>query len=80
MAADAVIEHGVTHPWNHGIGEIVAALLDAGMAITGLAGHISTPFEALPGQMAESGGGEWRLADDPARMPCTFTLQAVRRG
>jgi hypothetical protein len=50
------------------------------MAIAGLAEHMSTPFEALPGQMVESGGGEWRLADDPARMPCTFTLQAVRQG
>jgi hypothetical protein len=38
------------------------------------------PFEALPGQMVESGGGEWRLADVPSRMPCTFTLQAVRQG
>jgi SAM-dependent methyltransferase len=80
VATDTVIEHGVTHQWNHGIGEIVAALLDAGMAITGLTEHMSTPFEALPGQMVEIGGGEWRLADDPARMPCTFTLQAVRHG
>jgi SAM-dependent methyltransferase len=80
VSTDAVIAHGVTHQWNHGIGEIITALLDAGMATTGLAEHMSTPFEALPGQMVESGGGEWRLADDPARMPCTFTLQAVRQG
>jgi len=79
VATHVAIEHGVTHQWNHGIGEIVTALLDAGMAITGLTEHMSTPFEALPGRMVESGGGEWRLADDPARMPCTFTLQAVRQ-
>ena len=27
---DAVFEHNVSHEWNHGIGEIVTALLDAG--------------------------------------------------
>jgi SAM-dependent methyltransferase len=78
VATDAVIEHGVTHQWNHGIGEIVTALIDAGLTITGLVEHMSTPFEALPGQMAEAGDGEWQLVEDPARVPCTFTLQAVQ--
>ena len=80
VATDAVIEHGVTHQWNHGIGEIVTALIDEDLTITGLAEHMSTPFEALPGQMVEGGDGEWRLTEDPARLPCTFTLQAVRQG
>jgi hypothetical protein len=79
VATDAVIKHGVTHQWNHGIGEIVTALFDEGMAMTGLVEHMSTPFEALPGQMVEGGGGEWQLAEDPERVPCTFTLQAVRQ-
>jgi SAM-dependent methyltransferase len=79
VTTDAVIEHGVTHSWNHGIGDIVTALLDAGLTITGLAEHRSVPFEALPGQMVPAGDGEWRLAHDTARVPCTFTIQAVRR-
>ena len=41
----------MTHEWNHGLGEIVTALLDAGMTITGLTEHDSVPWEALPGQM-----------------------------
>jgi SAM-dependent methyltransferase len=77
VTTDAVIEHGVTHQWNHGIGDIVTALLDAGLTITGLAEHASAPWEALPGQMDEGGDGEWRLVEDPARLPCTFTIQAV---
>jgi hypothetical protein len=30
--------------------------------------------------MEKSADGEWRLADRPWRVPCTYTLQAVRRG
>ena len=70
----------LTHEWNHGLGEIVAALLDAGMELTGLVEHTSVPWEALPGQMEDIGGGEWRLDDRPERLPHSYTLQAVKRG
>jgi SAM-dependent methyltransferase len=79
VATDAVIEHTVTHQWNHGLGEIVTALLDAGLMITGLVEHDTVPWLALPGKMTDAGGGEWRLTDNPARLPCTYTLQAVKR-
>ena len=75
--SDAVFEHNVTHEWNHGIGEIVTALLDAGMTLTGLAEHDSVPWNALPGMMTEA-GGEWRLTDGPSRVACSFTIQAVK--
>lgn len=78
VTTDAVFEHNVTHEWNHGLGEIVTALLDAGLTVTGLAEHDSVPWNALPGVMTES-DGEWRLTDNPARLPCSYTLQAVRR-
>ena len=38
------------------------------------------PWEALPGKMERIGGGEWRLADQPWRLPHSYTLQAVKRG
>jgi hypothetical protein len=42
--------------WNHGLGEIVTALLDAGgMEIAGLVERDSVPWEALPGQMERAG-------------------------
>ena len=66
--------------WNHGLGEIVTALLDAGLQITGLTEHDSVPWEALPGKMECIGGGEWRLADRPWRLPHSYTLQAVKHG
>jgi SAM-dependent methyltransferase len=80
VSTDAVFEHTVTHEWNHGLGDIVTSLLDAGMTITGLAEHDSVPWEALPGQMEQIGGGEWRLRDRPWRLPHSYTLQAVRAG
>ncbi|KAM0715488.1 hypothetical protein Q7P37_008986 [Cladosporium fusiforme] len=49
--------------WNHGIGEIVTALLEAGMRVTALVEHKSVPFNAFKGQMEEIGGGEWALKE-----------------
>jgi SAM-dependent methyltransferase len=81
VATDAVFEHNVTHSWNHGLGEIVTALIDAGLAITGLVEHDSVPWEALPGRMSQVGDlGEWRLTDNPARLPHSYTLQALKVG
>jgi hypothetical protein len=58
----------------------VSAVLGAGLRLTGLTEHDSVPWEALPGQMDALGGGEWRLADRPWRLPHSYTLQAVRDG
>ena len=79
VETDAVFTHNRTHEWNHGLGEIMTALMTAGVDVTGFAEHDSVPWEALPGQMERIGGGEWRLADRPWRLPHTYTLQAVRR-
>ena len=75
---DVVFEHTVSHEWNHGISEIVTALLDAGLALTGLVEHDSAPWNPLPGKTERIAGNEWRLADNPARLPLTFTIQAVK--
>jgi SAM-dependent methyltransferase len=79
VETDATFEHNITHEWNHGLGEIITALLDAGLAITGLIEHDSVHWNALPGKMEEIGGGQWRLADNPARLPHSYTIQAVKR-
>jgi 2-polyprenyl-3-methyl-5-hydroxy-6-metoxy-1,4-benzoquinol methylase len=80
VATDAVFEHNTTHEWNHGLGEIVTALLEAGMTITGLTEHDTVPWPAQPGQMEDAGGGEWRLTDRPWRLPHSYTLRAVKTG
>jgi SAM-dependent methyltransferase len=78
VATTAEFTHNVTHSWNHGLGEIVTALLGAGMQLTGLVEHDSVPWEALPGQMEKDELGEWRLSDRPWRLAHTYTLQAVK--
>jgi len=81
VETDVEFKHTVTHLWNHGIGEIVTALLDNGMEITMLEEHDSVPWEALPGQMTVVPGSykEWRLTDRPERLAHSYTLQAVKR-
>ena len=80
VATDVQFEHNVTHEWNHGLGEIVTALLGAGLQITALEEHDTVPWEALPGQMEQVPEvfGEWRLRDRPERLPHSYTLQAVK--
>lgn len=83
---DAVTYGGegeVTSPesveWNHGIGEIVSAVLDAGLRLTSLAEHDSTPWNAFDGLMdLDQASGEYRLRDRPERLPATFTLVAEK--
>jgi SAM-dependent methyltransferase len=78
VQTEATFEHNVNHTWNHGLGEIVTALLGHGMQITALVEHDSVPWLAVDGQMELVGGGEYRLVDRPERLPHTYTLQAVK--
>ena len=78
VATDTEFSHNVTHSWNHGLGEIVTALLDHGMTLTALTEHDRVPWEALPGLMEKTADDEWRLADRPWRLAHSYTLQAVK--
>lgn len=75
-------EGELTHPetiqFNHGLGEIITALLRAGMELTAFEEHDTVPWPALGDQMEDIGGGEFRLRDRPERLAASYTLQAVR--
>ena len=73
-----LITNTTTHEWNHGLGEVVTALLEVGMRLTMLVEHDSVPWMALPEQMRLGEDGEWRLVDRPERLPLTYTLQALK--
>jgi len=65
--------------WNHGLGEIITALLDAGLRLTSLVEHDSVPWPALPGLMdLDKATGEFRLTDRPERLPASYTLTATK--
>lgn len=76
VETDVEFSHNVTHEWNHGLGEIFSALLSRGFEITDFVEHDSAPWEALPGKMTRDERGEWRLTENPERLPATYTLQA----
>jgi SAM-dependent methyltransferase len=78
VRTDHEFVHNRTYEWNHGLGEIVTALLVAGLRLTRLDEHDSVPWDALPGMMDALPGGEFRLCDRPERLPHTYTLQAVK--
>ncbi|MHB8184581.1 MAG: class I SAM-dependent methyltransferase [Dermatophilaceae bacterium] len=80
VETDVVFTANTTHEWNHGLGEIVTALISQGLQITGLAEHDSVPWEALVGQMTNDDRGEWRLTERPWRLAASYTLQAVKLG
>ena len=64
--------------FNHGLGEIVTALMGAGMRLTSLEEHDSAPWNPFDEAAQEIGGGEYRLREHPERLPLTYTLQAIK--
>ena len=76
-ASDQPVGSPLSWEWNHGIGEIVTAVLSAGLELTSLVEHDSVPWLALPELMVcDEATGECRLRDRPERLPASFTLTA----
>ncbi|MEO7071027.1 MAG: class I SAM-dependent methyltransferase [Nostocoides sp.] len=80
VQTEHVFTANTTVDWNHGLGQIMTALLDRGLVITGFIEHDSVPWQAIPGQMTEDEAGEWRLTDRPERLAASYTLQASKPG
>jgi SAM-dependent methyltransferase len=68
---------GIIH-FNHGLAEVITALLDAGMRLTTFEEHDTAPGRPLDDMMEDVGGGEFRLRIDPVRLPASYTLQATK--
>ena len=64
-----------SHEWNHGLGEIVQAVLEAGLTLTRLVEHDFAEWKALD-WMEVDGEGHWRLPDHRERLPVMYTLEA----
>jgi len=80
VEVSAPLQSTRTYEWNHGLGEIVTALLDRGLRIDTLVEHDSVPWEALPGRMSLRSDGEWALTQQPSVMPLTYTIRATKEG
>ena len=66
--------------FNHGLGEVFTALINAGLTVTALDEHREVPWKALGEAMIESTkfDGEYVLAQNPERLPLTYTIQALK--
>jgi SAM-dependent methyltransferase len=77
-----------TLEWNHGLGEIVTAVIDAGLRVEFVHEHREVPWQALPWMVAtdETPAGSryarremWRLPDPQRELaPLMFSLRASR--
>ena len=74
-------EHQVSYEWNHSLGEIVSAVIDAGLQIEFLREHEWTVYAALP-WLEETEPGIWRLpsgeGEPDRRLPLMFSLRASK--
>ncbi|MEO5852752.1 MAG: methyltransferase [Nocardioides sp.] len=79
---DHRIEHGRTQLWNHGLAEILTALMRHGMTLTAIEEHESAPWAFLGDQCEAHPDhpGEFRLRERSWRIAATYTLQAVKTG
>ena len=64
--------------FNHGLGEIVTALIDAGMTLSALEEHRSVPYPALDEMMRACGAGEYEMKEGRDILPLSYTLQATK--
>jgi SAM-dependent methyltransferase len=67
-----------TISFNHGIGEILTAILNAGLRLVAFEEHRSVPWDAFGAAGVRDEQGEYRLRERPERLAATYTLQAVK--
>ncbi len=65
--------------FNHGLAQIITAVMDAGLTLTAIEEHDTVPWNPLDNEMELVPGGEYRLRQNPSRLAATYTLQAEKR-
>ena len=70
------IEHTVNFEWDHGLGEIVNAIIEAGFRIESLREYPMAAYRALPG-MIKGRDGWWRLPGQSGQVPLMFSVCAT---
>lgn len=75
---DGRVAHTVAYEWNHGIGEIVNAIVGAGMRVDQLIEHDWTVWPRFP-FLVRGEDDEWHIPPDKPRVPLTFTVLATKQ-
>ncbi|MBI5087631.1 MAG: class I SAM-dependent methyltransferase [Actinobacteria bacterium] len=69
-----------TVSFNHGLGQIITAVMDAGLRVVLFDEHDSVPWNPLADEMVADDLGEYRLRHVPERLAASYTLRAVKEG
>ena len=79
-AGEGTLDAPETVQFNHGIAEILDGVLAAGLSLTGFEEHREVSWNPLGAAMVASADhpGEYVLAESRDRLPCSYTLQAVK--
>ena len=73
------MEHTVVYDWNHGLGEILTAVLDAGLTIRTFVEHRELEWQAWPLWELDESTGRYRLPEHLRdRVPAMYTLVATK--
>ena len=65
--------------WSHGLGEVVTALLEAGLRLEWLREHPRSPYDVLP-YLERRAEGDYGVRGGRDDLPLLFSLKAVRPG
>jgi SAM-dependent methyltransferase len=77
-AGTGKVAHTRTYEWNHGIGEVYAALTNAGLRVTSIEEHRELEWQGLP-QMTRDDDGWWRLPEEQRDLvPLMWSIAAVK--
>ncbi|HOG80701.1 MAG TPA: hypothetical protein PK454_13185, partial [Anaerolineaceae bacterium] len=73
----AEVKQTTSYEWQHTLGDIVTALIDAGLTIEFLHEHDFTVYEMYP-FVTRADDGYWRLPPGLPHLPLMFSLRAHR--
>jgi SAM-dependent methyltransferase len=73
----ALTEATTSYEWAHGLGEVVTALVRAGVSVRRLRESNQIPWPRWP-HMAPTGDGFWQLPDSEPRIPLFYALLGSR--
>lgn len=69
---------GKTYQWNHTVGDIVTALIHAGLSIEYLHEFPFTTYNQFPGHMKKNSKGQYVLRKSYMKLPLLFSLKAKK--
>jgi len=75
--SDRPLVHTRSYEWNHGLGEVVTALVRRGLRLDILEEHDWTVHQRFP-WLVETTPGRWSAPPGAPRLPLTYTLVATR--